>query len=231
MNTVVSLAAWERWELASFNEAAGAAATGAGTAATQRRSALVAAPAFSENETARLREAARQEGYQAGFDSGRADGFDAGRDAAATEGRQVAVQLARAVSSFEAGANELEHAVADELLALALEIARKVIHQAIVVQPQTILGVVREALAQLPLQHAMIHLNTEDAALVRGHAGEQLAHAGHRVLEDPQLARGDVVIEAGGTHLDARLATRWQRVIATLDQDTPWLAVDDTVPS
>ena len=66
--------------------------------------------------------------------------------------------------------------------------------------------------------------------IVRTHGGEHLTHAGHRVQEDPQLVRGDVVIEAGGAHLNARLATRWQNVLATLDQGTPWLATDDTVP-
>jgi flagellar assembly protein FliH len=179
-------------------------------------------------ETTRLREATRREGYQAGFDSGRTAGLQAGREAAEADGCQLAAQLAQAISRFEAGAAELEHTVADELLALALEIARKVIHQSVAVQPQTILGVIHEALAQLSSQHAMIHLNPEDAALVRVHAGEQLAHASHRIQEDPQLARGDVVIEAGGTHLDACLATRWQHVIAALGQDTPWLAPDET---
>ena len=115
-----------------------------------------------------------------------------------------------------------------EVLALALEIARKVVHQTIAVKPRIILDVIREALLQMPLQHAMIHLNTEDAALVRAHAGEQLAHAGHRIQDDPQLARGDVVIDTGGAHLNARLATRWQNVIATLGQDTPWLEADET---
>jgi len=219
MSTIISLAAWERWELANFDGAACSAATRARTTAKHEPSALVPVPACPEQEMGRLREAARLEGYQAGFASG--------REAAEAEGCQLAAHLAQAISRFETGIDELEHAVADELLALALEIARKVIQQATAVQPEAILDVIREALAQLPLQHTTIHLNVQDAALVRNHAGAELTHGGHRIQEDPQLARGDVVVEAGGTHLDARLATRWQRVIAALDQDAPWLAADE----
>ena len=213
--------AWKSWEMTHFAEGAGAAASKIRAATPHIPSSAVApAPTLPGEEIARLRDAAHREGYQAGFDSGRA--------AAAATGHELAAQLGQAISRFDSGVAQLEQAVADEVLALALEIARKVIHQAIAVQPAIILEVIREALQQMPLQHAMIHLNTEDAALVRAHAGEQLTHAGHRIQEDPQLARGDVVIEAGGAHLNARLAARWQNVIATIGQDTPWLAMDET---
>lgn len=215
--------AWKRWELTHFSEASGTVAARARSAMTHMPPTAVApAPTFANGEAARLNEAARREGYQAGFDSG--------REAAAADGRQLAARLAQAIFRFDSGVAQLEQTAADEVLALALEIARKVIHQTIAVQPRIILDVIREALLQMPLQHAMIHLNKEDAALVRAHAGEHLTHAGHRIQEDPQLARGDVVIEAGGAHLNVRLATRWQNVIAALDNNTPWVAADDTVP-
>jgi flagellar assembly protein FliH len=94
-------------------------------------------------------------------------------------------------------------------------------------QPESVLSVVREALSQMPLQHASIHLNPEDASLARSRAGDQLAHAGHRIHEDPKLERGDVVIEVGGSHLDATVATRWQRAIASLGQELPWIDVPE----
>jgi flagellar assembly protein FliH len=216
-----SLNSWKSWEMTHFAEVAGTAASKSRAATAHKPSGAVApAPTFPGEEIARLRDAAHREGYQAGFDSG--------REAAAVTGHELAAQLGQAISRFDSGVAQLEQAVADEVLALALEIARKVIHQTIAVQPGIILEVIREALLQMPLQHAMIHLNTDDAALVRAHAGEQLTHAGHRIQEDPQLGRGDVVIEAGGAHLNARLAARWQNVIATIGQDIPWVAIDET---
>ncbi|MDP2822939.1 MAG: FliH/SctL family protein [Sulfuritalea sp.] len=222
--------AWKPWGLVNFNDTKGVSID-AKAAGKKASSTAVSSADHGDRNAAALAEARRQDGYQSGFDSGRIDGLKAGRETAEAEARQAAAHLAQAISRFDSGIADLEHAVADELLALAIEIARKVINQAIAVQPQVILGTIREALTHMPAQHAMIHLNVEDAVLVRSHAGEQLTRAGHRIHEDPQLGRGDVVIEAGGAHLDSRLTTRWQRVIATLDQDTPWLVADETETS
>lgn len=220
-----TLTAWERWELASLDEAAASpAAAGAGkTSPTDVSPAVPPAPTFSAEELTRLREQARQEGYQEGHERGYADGLEAGRAAAAAAGQEQAAALAQAMTNFDTALGEVEQNVADEVLALALEVARQITRQVIAVQPQLIVGVIHTALADLPFQHALIYLNPEDAALVRALAGDQLAHAGHRVHEDLKLSRGDVIIETGNTHLDARLATRWQRTVMTLNQDIPWL--------
>ena len=226
MSKNISLAAWEPLELTSFNNPSGSSQQGAKTA-TLRKPSL---PAHIDDEFSNLREATRQEGYRVGYESGHAEGLVAGHTESQENGKQLAKQLAQAISRFDAGVAELEHTVANELLALALEIARKITHQTVKVRPEIILNVIHEALGQLPLLHATVHLNPEDAALVRENSDEQLIHAGHRILNDPNLERGDVVIEAGGTNLDARLATRWQRVIAALDQDAEWLAEEDQEP-
>ncbi len=113
----------------------------------------------------------------------------------------------------------LEKDVAQELLNLALGIARRIVGDTLEAKPEVVLETIREALAQLPAQHAMIHLNSQDAELMRGVVGDSLGRAGHRVLESSQLARGDVLVETGGTHVDARLATRWQRVWDALEQE------------
>lgn len=222
-------APWEPWDPVNFGDT---------KKPVVNKTAAVKAPAAGkpgtpgiDQQVAELSEAVRQKAYESGFESGRSDGLKAGQAEAEKEARQVAARLAQAISRFDSSVASLEGVVADEVLALALEIARKVIGQTVVVQPQVILGTIRGALASVSAQHAAIHLNPADAALVRSHAGEQLTRAGHRIHDDPKLGRGDVVIETGGAHLDGRLATRWQRVLATLDQDLPWLIADETEPS
>lgn len=213
--------------MANFGDVDGLAGKPVGTGRMASQASL-ANPEHGEPGVAILRETARQDGYRAGFESGRVDGLKAGQEAAGEEAKELATKLAQAISSFDAGVADIERVLADEVLALALEVARKVVGQAIAVQPELVLGTIRAALTQLPAQHAMVHLNAEDAALVRKHAEEQLSRGGHRIQEDPQLGRGDVVIDASGAHLDSRLSTRWQRVIATLDQDTPWVVPADS---
>jgi flagellar assembly protein FliH len=216
---VASLTAWERWELASFDETNT-------TSGSPENEITVQPPQLSNAEINHLHEVARQEGYQKGFDTGYKEGFNAGHETALAEGRLLCSQLEQILSRLETGISELEKTVADDLLALALEIARKVTHQTITVQPQVILGVIQDALAQLPLQHAIIHLNPADIALIDSFNEKQITQAGHRIQEDNKLFRGDVVIDSGNTHLDARLATRWQHAIAALDQDLSWLVTD-----
>jgi flagellar assembly protein FliH len=199
------LTAWERWELAEFADEA-AAANGNGTGA---------APVADPGELDRLRDEARQEGYKAGYAAGQA--------AAHAE----ASRLASAATSLEQALAEFDQQVADELLALATEIARQVVREEITARPDTIVKVVQEALAQLPHQHATIFLHPDDASLIRSYIGDALAHAGHRLLEDARLSPGDCILESGSSQSDATLATRWRRVIETLGLSNAWQAKDE----
>jgi flagellar assembly protein FliH len=156
--------------------------------------------------------------------AGRRCGRRAGAQAEAA-GREEALRLATTLENLEKCITELNQAVADDLLALSMEIARQLVRQTVAAKPDVVLGVIREALDQLPLLHAAIRLNPEDASLARLRAGDQLTHAGHRIHEDPKLKRGDVIIEAGGSHLDASLASRWRRVVEALGQDAPWIDI------
>lgn len=207
------LSAWERWELASFDSAA----EPAGTAANAGSSAP------SDEEIERIREHAREEARQTGYAAGFAEGLAAGQAQAESMGHAEALRLAQTVGNLDNCIAELNQAVADDLLALSIEVARQVVRQAVDAKPELLLGVIREALQQLPLLHAAIHLHPEDASLARLRAGDQLAHAGHRIHEDPTLKRGDVIIEAGGSHLDASLATRWRRIVEGLGHNASWI--------
>ncbi|MCX7147399.1 MAG: FliH/SctL family protein [Sulfuritalea sp.] len=205
-----SLTAWERWELASFDSSVES------SVATATKPGL---PAVNDDEVHRIREQARQEGHQAGYAAGQAQ--------AEAMGREQALLLAETLQNLEQCIAELNQAVADDLLALSIEVARQVVRQTVDVKPEVLLGVIREALEQLPLLHAAIHLHPEDASLARLRAGDQLTHAGHRIHEDPKLKRGDVIIEAGGSHLDASLATRWRRVVEALGQHATWIETSE----
>jgi flagellar assembly protein FliH len=226
---VSSMTAWERWELASFDEAASATAVASG-----KPDAVPPAPTFSAAEIAQLREDARREGHDSGHQTGLEEGLAEGRTKGEAEalklGREAAESLLAIAAKLDQQLADLDQTVAEEIVALAAEIARQVVSQAVALKPETIINVVREALTHLPLQHAAIYLHPDDASLTRSYAGEQLSHSGHRIHENAKLARGDVMIEAGSSQIDASLATRWRRVLATIGQDTPWLA-DDKDPA
>lgn len=194
------LTAWERWELANFD----------GEATPQPTDATAEPATIDQEELDRIREEARQQGYDAGYASGRA------------RAQAEAERLAGTVASLDQAMAELDQQVADELLALATEIARQVVRGEITARPEIIVKVVQEALGQLPHQHATVFLHPDDAALVRSHVGDTLSHAGHRLLEDARLGPGDCVLESGSSQTDATLATRWRRVIETLGLNSAW---------
>jgi flagellar assembly protein FliH len=194
------LTAWERWELNSLDDKAPAKPGVVEPA--------VAPPTADELD--RIRQAAQEEGYSAGYAAGRAAAQEE-----ATRIGDAATKLDQALAGFD-------QQVGEELVALAMEIARQVLRREITARPEIVLDVVREALLQLPHQHAAIYLHPDDAALVRDNLGEALSHAGHRIHEDPTLKRGDCMFETGGGQLDASVATRWRRVVENLGLNSAW---------
>jgi flagellar assembly protein FliH len=201
------LSAWERWELNSLEDQVPPAKPGTVEPALKL-------PTVEELD--RIRQEAQEEGYSAGYAAGRAAAQEE-----ATRIGDAAVKLEHALGVFD-------QQVGEELVALAMEIARQVVRQEITARPEAILEVVREALLQLPHQHAAIYLHPEDAKLVREGVGEALTHAGHRIHEDPSLARGDCLFETGGSQLDATVATRWRRVIENLGLNSAWDDAEDS---
>jgi len=218
------LTAWERWELASFDSGTPVAGNASAMHADHAPHGPNANIPLDRREIERICAEAREDGYQAGYQAGlqtgKRDGYAAGQATA----KEEAARIGKAASELDRALQEFDQQVADELLALAVEIARQVVRHEITARPDVILGVVNEALTYLPHQHAAIHLNPEDASLVRSYLGDALSHAGHRILEEPTLKPGDCLLEAGSSQIDASAGTRWRRVIESLGITSAWEA-------
>jgi flagellar assembly protein FliH len=188
------LTAFERWELGSFEPAAPAKQpASAGMPASE-----VKLPTAEDVE--RIHQEAHKAGYAAGYEEGTA------------RARMEALKLHTVVENLDSALGTLDQSVADALLDLALELAQQMARHELQCKPEGVLDVVREVLQQLFHPHATIYLHPEDATLVRSFIGEQLNHAGHRIFEDPKLARGGCRVEAGGSQIDASIETRWRRI-------------------
>jgi flagellar assembly protein FliH len=212
------LTAWERWELASFD-----APAGDGRQDPDAEPAITLAEA---EEIERLFQQARAAGHAEGHAAGYASGYGEGQVVARAEGARL-VELTR---KLDDAMTQFDRQMARDLLELALTVARQVIRQALAVKPELLLEVVRETLSQMPHVHVTIQLHPEDASLVRSYLGDQLSHAGHRIHEDPRMARGDCLLESGGSLLDATLATRWRRTVENLGSNADWLLPPSEAP-
>jgi flagellar assembly protein FliH len=229
------LTAWERWELASFDNEPTVASDAAAASNTPDIAVSPAPtcgestpppPSAAELELAALRQSTYDEAFAAGRHDGYADGHKegfalgetAGRDAATQAARHEIERLARIATQLDEQLAGLDHELSQQLLDLTLELTRKLVGRTLRDQPEVVLHVIRQALAELPVQHATIHLHPDDAALVRAGGDDLITHAGHRVHESARLNPGDVLIEAAGSQLDATLATRWRRIVEALGQ-------------
>lgn len=208
------LTAYQRWELAAFDEAERAEQAAAEAAAQ------VALEQTVENvplPTAEDIERIHSEAHAAGYAAGHAEGL--------AQAQQEAERLQALGDNLAQSLRDLDQTIAEELLAVAVEIASQVLRQSLRLQPELLLPVVREAVAAMPLHHGhpALFLHPGDAELVRRSLGEQLAHNGWRIIEDSSIEAGGCRVESGASEVDATLATRWKRVLEAIGSDAEWL--------
>lgn len=202
-NSPAKLTAWQRWELPAFE-------------AGQELARNVGLPTAAELE--QIHQQSREEGMQVGYAEGQQRGYAEGLLQAGQQNQR----LSDVMSVLE---QQVDEQVVQELMYLSLDIARQVIQQALKIQPELLLAMVREAIGSLPVfnQAAHLILNPDDAALVRERMGEQLSHSGWKILEDARMERGGARLETANSQIDASLEARWKRVIAAMGQDASWL--------
>lgn len=214
------LTAYQRWEVAAFDEAEQAAIK-ARAAPSDRESSV---PEEEENPTPvvlptaadieRMHIEAHQQGYDAGFE----EGIGAARG--------IAARMDAMMTSLQQAVTVLDQHVADQLLATAIEIANQMLRQSLKVRPELILPVVREAVATLhpTFGHPALFAHPDDAALIQKHLGEQLAHNNWRIIEDASITAGGCRVELGSSEVDATLETRWRRIIESIGINQEWLS-------
>jgi flagellar assembly protein FliH len=198
MSTDDNTTAFEQWEVV---ELAASASEGAPPAEDP------------EAELARLREAARAEGYSEGLAAGR------------VEGEQACGRMKQLVESFGNTLDNLDFRLADMVLELALDVARQVVAGELAARPERILDVVNLALKQMAesSREARLLLNPDDATLVRPHLDQVLDKNRLRIVEDVRIVRGGCLIETSQGDLDASLPARWRAVVQVLGSNLNWI--------
>jgi flagellar assembly protein FliH len=169
-----------------------------------------------------IQEQAQQEGYAAGRAEGHAAGLAEGRALAEAE----AVRLAALADGFAGETRRADAIISEQVLELAVDLARAILKSALAVRPELVIPLVREAVRYLPAlqQPALLYLNPADLALVRERIGDELAKTGWQLTEDAALEPGGCRVEMPSNQIDAALPVRWQRLVAALGKQTDWLA-------
>jgi flagellar assembly protein FliH len=173
-------------------------------------------------------------GYRAGHDAGYAGGLERGYEAATEHARrqqrladeQAGATLGQRIESLSGALAdrfaELERDAAEQVVALALEVARHALRATLAVRPESIVPVVQEALSSLLDERVRmhLHLNPRDAELVRDELGERLAARNCEIVADPTIEAGGCRIETPRAEIDATVATRWRRTLAAIGRES-----------
>ena len=157
-----------------------------------------------------IQEQAREEGFRQGLQEGR----ESGREELLDHARHLEQILNALDKPFE----ELDDSVEQQLAQLAMLVARQLVRRELKTDPQQVVGVVREALAVLPVaaRDVQLVLNPEDAGIVRDALSLREGEQAIRIVEDPVQSRGGCRVVTSTSQIDATIETRLNSVIAAV---------------
>lgn len=177
-------------------------------------------PGVSVETLERIQREAYAEAFEEGRREGHAAGFREGRTAGLGQGQAEAADLVRRMRGLLDGlaqpAAELDDAVEQELVHLILGLAQQVIRRELLLQPGEIVGVIREAIALLPLsaRKVKVQVHPDDAAFIRETLGE--GETAWQLVDDPGITRGGCIINTARSRVDATLEHRLAALAADM---------------
>lgn len=156
----------------------------------------------------------QQEAYREAHAQGLKEGIAAGQ----AQVRQQVERLTAMIHDLARPFEQLDAQVEQELLALAMALARQIIRRELKTDPTHVIGIIRDAIKALPVtsRDVRVYLHPEDAAVVRTHLAPTESERAWQILEDPVMTRGGCQIVSASSRVDARLETRLSAMLAEL---------------
>jgi flagellar assembly protein FliH len=149
-----------------------------------------------------------RDAHQAGVREGEA----AGRKQASAQLEPVVEKFTRTIAELAALRGQILRDSERDLLKLALEIARRVVHRELRVEPEAVDALLRYALEKAREQEVhRLRVHPGQEALVRT-ALERLGHPEVEVAGDPSLEVGAAIFATDRGNLDASIATQFREI-------------------
>ncbi|MCB1801013.1 MAG: flagellar assembly protein FliH [Gammaproteobacteria bacterium] len=165
-----------------------------------------------------IQKAAHEEGFEQGRQEGQEYGHREGLEQGRADVRSRIERLDQILNALEKPFEQLDQQVENEIVTLVISMVRQLIRREVKLDPAQIVGVVREALAILPIgaRGIRVMLHPDDAELVR----EAYTIGEHdqkwQIVEDPVIQRGGCRIHTDTSQIDATLESRLNSLIAPL---------------
>jgi len=184
-----------------------------------RQKAAASDPLAHEHAKEEARVRALDDAYAHGFEEGR----QAGAHAEATRLREALASVNEALEALHMDSDKWVGNAEENICALAVAIARHVIGKEIAGDRSSLTDVVRQALAEFPLDHALtLRVNPSDLAAINsafhslGDASPLHSRKEVQWLGDGRIAPGGCLIEGRDRIVDGRVDTALERVYRRL---------------
>ncbi len=154
----------------------------------------------------------QKEAYEEAWQNGHAEGIAAGRRAI----EQRATRYDELLNALSRPFDQLDSSVEKQLVELAIALVKQLFRREIRINPSHVIGVVREAIQLLPIaSHTVqVHMNPDDAALVRETLSPADGEPAWSIVEDPLITHGGCSVTTDNSQIDATTEARLQAVIS-----------------
>lgn len=145
--------------------------------------------------------------------AGREEGERAATERAAREIAAVTARAAQSAEELLLTRREMRRQLEEDLVRLAVAVARRILHRELSVAPEALGGIVRAVLDRLDARevHA-IRVSPADAAPLEKRATEWNLPVRAEIRRDPSLERGAIVVEIARGAVDGSVETQLQEI-------------------
>lgn len=167
---------------------------------------------LAQREAVKIRDEALKQGY----DEGKAQGIEQGEKRYNEKVAQLQNDFLSLAHSLQKGKEELFSQSEPELVALAVEISKAVVHQELLINPEIVVNLTHEAVSRLiQRENLTVRVNPEDLDILNLRKEEILQKndlKNFHLVEDIRVPKGGVIVESSGGQVDGRIETQFQEV-------------------
>ena len=146
-----------------------------------------------------------QEAYQQGFQNGQ----NAAQQELGGQIDAMATRLARTIEEVSGLRQRYRHEAEEDVIALAMAIARRILHRELTVDPDALLGLLKAALEKIAVREVhRVRVRPEDAPLVQQHLDKMGLPQRVELIVDPGLERGAIILDSSRGALDVSVETQ-----------------------
>jgi len=159
-------------------------------------------------------EVLQKQAYEEGFAKGEQDGLRSGQ-------QQLTSQInnfTRMINQLSTPVKQIDEEVSDQLVKLAITIAQQLIRREIKSDPGQIIGVVRDAVNELPVtaRKVSVYLHPDDASLVRESLKVNDSDIAWKLIEDPAMSRGGCKVMTENSQINATVEKQLAEIVTRL---------------